>query len=96
MKTLSIRLLRHVTLLLMLTGLSFNAAAQQALLDALREGGNNIYFRHESTDWSQRDILRQQDDWLSCNGEQMRQLTEQGRQRATATGETMRALELHL
>ncbi len=65
-----------------------------ALVDALRSGGYNIYFRHVSTDWSQSDNLRQADDWLSCNPAQMRQLSESGRADAVAIGDAIRSLEI--
>ena len=63
-----------------------------ALVDALRSGGYNIYFRHVSTDWSQSDNLRQADDWLSCDPQQMRQLSEGGRTEAVAIGNAIRKL----
>lgn len=65
-----------------------------ALVDTLRSGGYNIYFRHVSTDWSQSDNLRQADDWLSCDPQQMRQLSGAGRADAVAIGESIRKLEI--
>jgi broad specificity phosphatase PhoE len=64
----------------------------QALLSALRGGGHTIYFRHAATDWSQQDRVEQAGDWTSCDPEQIRQLSEQGRATARAIGEAMRAL----
>ena len=63
-----------------------------ALVDALRSGGYNIYFRHVSTDWSQSDDLRQADDWLNCEPTQMRQLSDAGRADAVAIGSAIRKL----
>ena len=65
-----------------------------ALVEALRNGGYNIYFRHVSTDWSQSDSLRQADDWLSCDPAQMRQLSEPGRADAVAIGDAIRRLAI--
>jgi len=65
-----------------------------ALVEALRAGGYNFYFRHVATDWSQSDDLRQADDWLSCDPQQMRQLSDAGRADAAAIGEAMRELEI--
>jgi len=65
-----------------------------ALVEALRNGGYNIYFRHVSTDWSQSDGLHQVDDWLSCDPAQMRQLSEPGRADAVAIGDAIRTLEI--
>ncbi len=66
----------------------------QALIEALQQGGYNLYFRHEATDWSQQDAVRQKDDWLSCEGTRIRQLSESGRQRAQETGKAMRSLKI--
>jgi len=63
-----------------------------ALVDALRSGGYNIYFRHVSTDWSQSDDLRQVDDWLNCESTRMRQLSDSGRADAVAIGSAIRKL----
>ena len=69
-------------------------AADAALVEALRAGGNNIYFRHVATDWTQSDELRQADDWLNCDPVRMRQLSDSGRADAIAIGEAMRGLEI--
>jgi hypothetical protein len=45
------------------------------LVQTLREGGFNIYFRHAATDWSQSDKVGAKDDWLSCDSSRMRQLS---------------------
>ena len=65
-----------------------------ALLAALREGGNNIYFRHVGTDWSQSDRVRDAGDLRSCDAARMRQLSEPGRDDARLIGSAMRRLEL--
>jgi phosphohistidine phosphatase SixA len=89
-------------LLILLTGLMilpFSVHAQQTLSDraliaAIQQGGYNLYLRHEATDWSQQDTVDQKDDWLSCDGSRIRQLSEQGRQRAKRTGQAMRSLNI--
>jgi len=68
--------------------------ADKALVEALRAGGLNIYFRHVATNWSQSDDLRQQDDWLSCDPARMRQLADAGRTDAIVIGNAMRKLEI--
>ena len=93
------RLGRHLLLLIWLLVLPFSVHAEQALSDqaliqALQKGGYNLYFRHEATEWSQQDLVQQKGDWLSCDGNKIRQLSEQGRQRAKRTGEAMRRLEI--
>lgn len=65
-----------------------------ALVEALRNGGYNIYFRHASTDWSQSDNLRQAGDWLKCEPTQMRQLSDAGRADAVAIGDAIRKLDI--
>ena len=58
--------------------------AGQALVDALRGGGYNIYFRHAATDWSQTDRVAAAGDWESCDPARMRQLSAEGRRVAAA------------
>ena len=53
-----------------------------ALVDALRSGGFNLYFRHAATDWSQQDRVTVVDDWLSCDPTRIRQLSDPGRDAA--------------
>src|SRR5919106_1893334 len=45
----------------------------EALVEALRGGGYNIYFRHAATDWSQADQVERAGDWTSCDPTEMRQ-----------------------
>jgi len=66
----------------------------QALVDALRRGGYQIYFRHAATDWSQSDQVSQAGDWTNCDPAKMRQLSEAGRQTAAAIGDALRTLEI--
>jgi broad specificity phosphatase PhoE len=66
----------------------------RAFVAALRQGGYNIYFRHAATDWSQNDQVSKADDWTSCDSSRMRQLSEAGREIATAIGEVLRALQI--
>ena len=70
------------------------AAGDQILMQALQQGGYNLYFRHEATDWSQYDAVDQVNDWLSCDGTRIRQLSEAGRERAKRTGEFIRSLNI--
>jgi len=91
-----------IALLLLIAGVPFvaeRAAAQtppeltgRDLVAALRNGGNNLYFRHVATDWSQSDDVRQADDWLDCDPARMRQLSDSGRADARAIGDGMRRL----
>lgn len=62
------------------------------LVERLREGGYSLYFRHEKTNWSQSDHIGKQGDWLSCDGNQIRQLSSEGQQRASDTGLAIRSL----
>jgi len=66
--------------------------AVEALIEALRNGGYSLYFRHEATDWSQSDDIRKVGDWLSCDGSRIRQLSSSGRKRASATGQAIQSL----
>lgn len=70
------------------------ATGDQGLIQALQQGGYNLFFRHEATDWSQNDAVDQQHDWLSCDGSKIRQLSEAGRKRAKRTGEFIRTLNI--
>ena len=65
-----------------------------ALIETLRTGGYNIYFRHVATDWSQSDDLREAGDWLNCDPSLMRQLSDAGRADAVAIGNAMRVLRI--
>ena len=67
-------------------------ASATTLVKLLRQGGYTLYFRHEQTDWSQSDDIRQAKDWLSCDGSRIRQLSDSGRQRAITTGKGIRSL----
>ena len=68
--------------------------SDQALIEAIQQGGYNLYFRHEATNWSQQDAVQQRDDWQSCDGSRIRQLSEQGRQSAKRVGQAMRSLNI--
>jgi broad specificity phosphatase PhoE len=91
--------------LIFLTGLvlaHLNAAMAQAdtalngqtLVEALRAGGYNIYFRHAATEWSQSDQVVKAGDWTSCEPAKMRQLADRGRQMASAIGNAIRTLDI--
>jgi broad specificity phosphatase PhoE len=66
----------------------------RALVDALREGGYVIYFRHAPTDWSQDDRVTGPGDWTSCDPNRIRQLSDQGREVARRIGEAIRRLDI--
>jgi phosphohistidine phosphatase SixA len=68
--------------------------SDRSLVDALRDGGFNIYVRHAATDWSQQDLVSEHGDWLSCNGAEIRQLSDQGRKTAKALGAALRRLQI--
>ena len=68
--------------------------AAEELLEALRGGGHNLYFRHAATDWGQSDQVSEAGDWTSCDPRRMRQLSEAGRRTSAMVGEAMRALEV--
>lgn len=70
------------------------ALSDEALVQMLRKGGFNIYFRHAATDWSQSDEVNGKGDWLSCDSSRMRQLSAEGRQTSIDIGEFIRALGL--
>lgn len=76
------------------TGSSFGqgTSSEDALVEMLREGGYNIYFRHAATDWSQNDHVRAEGDWTSCDPQRMRQLTDEGRATARRVGAAIRRL----
>ena len=71
-----------------------NELEGQTLVNALRKGGYNIYFRHAATDWSQNDRVSGEGDWTSCDSGRMRQLSETGRRTAASIGNAMRALQI--
>lgn len=75
-------------------GPSAKELSDEALVEALRNGGYNIYFRHAPTDWSQSDRVEAAGDWASCDGAAMRQLSEQGRGVAREVGGAIRALRI--
>lgn len=62
------------------------------VVEALRRGGYNIYFRHAATDWSLSDQVSQKGDWTSCDPERMRQLSGEGRESSKKIGEAIRRL----
>lgn len=85
----------------LLQGLALPATAQstgepalqgEALLQALRAGGFNLYFRHAATEWSQGDRISAAGDWESCDPERVRQLSAAGRADAAGVGAAMRRL----
>ena len=64
----------------------------KALVEALQDGGYNIYFRHAPTDWGQHDRVEAAGDWTSCDPAEMRQLSSEGRATARRIGDAIRAL----
>lgn len=94
-----IRFYKSVLLTLLLCSGFVNAQekaelSQQALLQELRKGGYNLYFRHVATDWTQIDQVQKSGDWTSCDPAQIRQLSDQGRNDAILTGKAIRALSI--
>jgi phosphohistidine phosphatase SixA len=81
---------RDGTLFTRPTDQRFEWEGDRQLVEAMRQGGYTIYFRHGPTDPSQRDT--EPDNLANCTAQ--RNLTEIGRQQARATGEALRALEL--
>ncbi|MBE0531143.1 MAG: histidine phosphatase family protein [Rhodospirillales bacterium] len=68
--------------------------AGNVLVQALRQGGFVIYFRHAATDWSQQDRVNAAGEWTSCEPDRMRQLSEEGRKTAERIGTSMRRLSI--
>jgi len=64
------------------------------LVESLRAGGYNIYFRHAQTDWSQVDHVNTSGDWTSCDPSRMRQLSRDGIRTSKAIGDVIRSLQL--
>ncbi len=96
------RFIDRLALMLALLGTACspaNVVSQQvltggALLKTLQSGGNNIYFRHAQTDWSQSDHIERAGDWTSCDASRVRQLSDEGRRTAKAVGAHMRTLRI--
>jgi phosphohistidine phosphatase SixA len=65
-----------------------------ALVEALRGGGFNIYFRHTATSWDQEDHVGAAGDWRSCDPVRMRQLSAEGRDMAKRIGAAIDALRI--
>lgn len=76
------------------TSATAQTSAEVALVEMLRRGGYNIYFRHVATDWSQSDRVEKRDDWLDCDPARMRQLSAAGRADAQAIGVALRSLRI--
>lgn len=66
----------------------------ERLIQALRKGGYNIYFRHAATDWRSDDRVEEAGGWTSCDPGEMRQLSDAGRATARRIGDAIRALEI--
>ena len=93
------RLLRHaLAALILVVGAAPAAQAQElagaTLVKALRGGGYNIYFRHTTTNWDQDDHVDVAGDWRSCDPQEMRQLSPQGRDMARRIGAAMTELRI--
>jgi broad specificity phosphatase PhoE len=71
-----------------------NLLSGEALVEALRAGGYNIYFRHAATDWSTDDHVAAEGDWTSCDPGRMRQLSEPGAETARRIGAAIRRLDI--
>ena len=77
-----------------LSGWAADGSSPSQLVNALKQGGYTIYFRHAATDWSQSDTVHAPGDWRSCDGSKIRQLSDAGRETAKRIGAAMRALAL--
>lgn len=69
-----------------------NRLEGSALINALKNGGYTLYFRHEATHWDQMDNIEKAGDWLSCDPSRVRQLSDTGRANARKTGRAIRSL----
>ena len=65
-----------------------------ALVVKLKVGGYNFYVRHAATDWSQSDKISTYEDLKSCNGTEVRQLSDAGRDQARRLGAALRKLNI--
>lgn len=92
------RLCHALAALILVVGAAPAARAEElagaALIEALRGGGYNIYFRHATTNWDQDDHVDAADDWRSCDPQEMRQLSPQGRDMARRIGAAMTELRI--
>lgn len=77
----------------LLVGAAPARALDRELLESLRSGGYMLYFRHAATDWSQTD-RNHASDWDSCDPQQMRQLSAEGRATARRVGAALRQLRI--
>ena len=100
MRLLSMILRIASLLTLILWTIGFTSAQEtedsknKALLQTLISGGSNIYFRHAATDWSQTDKVHKTGDWTSCDPNQIRQLSDEGRSTARRVGKAIRKLNI--
>ncbi|MFM9843160.1 MAG: hypothetical protein ACKVOI_09365 [Dongiaceae bacterium] len=92
------RLYLALAALILVVGAASAVRAQEpagsALVEALRDGGYNIYFRHTATNWDQDDHVEAADDWRSCDPQRMRQLSPEGRDIARRIGAAMTTLRI--
>src|SRR5512145_111246 len=93
-----LQLCRALAALILVAGVMPAAQAQElaggALVEALRGGGYNIYFRHTATNWDQDDHVGAAGDWRSCDPQRMRQLSPAGRDMARRIGAAMTELRI--
>lgn len=71
-----------------------NLLTGPALVEALRQGGYVIYFRHAATDYSIPESHQGQEWWKSCDPQVVRNLSETGRRQARTIGQAFRALQI--
>jgi phosphohistidine phosphatase SixA len=71
-----------------------NVLTGPALVEALRQGGYVIYFRHAATDYSIPESQQGEAWWKSCDPQVVRNLSEAGRRQARAIGEAFLALQI--
>lgn len=90
-----VSLLASVLMVLSATTWAQNAGATPAaLIVKLKAGGYNFYVRHAATDWSQSDKISVYEDLKSCNGAEVRQLSDAGREQAHRLGAALRKLAI--
>jgi hypothetical protein len=89
-----------ILLLITLIGAAMAQKAQPAsdamMIEKLRRGGYNLYVRHAATNWSQSDKISAYGDWLSCDSNKVRQLSNEGRRDARVIGAAFRSLSIRL
>lgn len=85
-----------LTFLILVVSASFSTADEPNVVSLLQKGGFNLYIRHVGTDWSQSDTIRQKEDIESCNPQQVRQLSDKGRDDARLIGKALKFFKIKI